>query len=154
MTYPLTKRDCFVFDIDGTIADCSHRQGYLKGGTKNWDAFNKGMPLDSVIKPTYRLMKLLQGNISLVLLTGREASPENYKATLDWLSTNEVPYTRLFMREHNDYRCDNIVKLELIKKVEENFNVIGIFDDRVKVVKMWRDNGYYVFDVNQTGEVF
>ena len=32
--------------------------------------------------------------------------------------------------------------------------VIGIFDDRPKVVRMWRENGFFVFDVHQTGEEF
>jgi histidinol phosphatase-like enzyme len=30
-----------VVDLDGTIADCSHRTHYVKGAVKNWDAFNK-----------------------------------------------------------------------------------------------------------------
>jgi hypothetical protein len=33
---------CYLFDIDGTLADLSHRLHYIKpaGGPKNWDAFS------------------------------------------------------------------------------------------------------------------
>jgi len=29
----------YIFDIDGTLADVSHRLHYITGETKDWDAF-------------------------------------------------------------------------------------------------------------------
>ena len=111
---------------------------------------------DEPINQTIELLRLVysSANYNVVLLTGREGSIGNRTQTEQWLINNKVPYDVLFMREEKDYRCDAIVKLELMKKVEEIYEVIGIFDDRKKVVDMWRKNGYYVFDVNQTGEIF
>ena len=34
--------DIVVFDIDGTIADNTHRQHHLMGDRKNWDSYNAG----------------------------------------------------------------------------------------------------------------
>lgn len=150
------KKRCYVFDIDGTIASCEHRRQWVKTKPQNWGAFNALMHKDGPINQTIELLRLVysNANYNVVLLTGREGSIKNRTQTEQWLIDNRVPYNALFMREDRDYRCDAIVKLELMKKVEQTYEVIGIFDDRKKVVDMWRENGYYVFDVNQTGEVF
>ena len=29
----------FIFDIDGTLADASHRLHHIQNGNKDWDAF-------------------------------------------------------------------------------------------------------------------
>jgi hypothetical protein len=30
---------CYLFDFDGTLADCTHRLHHIKGSRKNWRAF-------------------------------------------------------------------------------------------------------------------
>jgi hypothetical protein len=46
------------------------------------------------------------------------------------------------MRKHNDYRSDDIVKKEMyFEYIQPKYNVVCVFDDRDKVVKMWRDLG-------------
>jgi hypothetical protein len=48
----------------------------------------------------------------------------------------------LFMRGDDDYRPDEIVKRELYEEnVLGNYDVVGVIDDRSKVVKMWRELG-------------
>lgn len=150
------REKCFVFDIDGTIANCEHRRQWVITKPQNWNVFNSLMENDTPIIPTIELLRAItiSREFSVVLLTGREGSFENKFKTQKWLQKNGVLYDDLYMREHKDYRCDAIVKLELMKEVEQNYKVMGIFDDRKKVVDMWRQEGYYVFDVNQTGEVF
>lgn len=32
-----------IFDIDGTLADCSHRLHWIQSKPKNWNAFFAGM---------------------------------------------------------------------------------------------------------------
>ena len=52
------------------------------------------------------------------------------------------------MRDTGDGRPDNVVKLEIFdREVRERYNVVGVFDDRNKVVSMWRSLGLTVFQV-------
>lgn len=48
------KPKAYIFDIDGTIADCSHRLHFITGEHKNWDAFYDAClddaPINDVIK--------------------------------------------------------------------------------------------------------
>ena len=56
------------------------------------------------------------------------------------------------MRPHNNFTPDDILKQELMLKAQKELNfekddVLCIFEDRSKVVKMWRDLGYTCFQV-------
>lgn len=54
-----------------------------------------------------------------------------------------------------DTRCDTIVKREIYEEhIKDKYNVLFVIDDRVKVVDMWREQWLFVFDVNQTREIF
>ena len=68
--------------------------------------------------------------------------------TKDWLDFHQIKYDEIFMRPKNDYRKDNVVKLEIYNnKIKDNYNVIGCFDDRQQVVNMWREHGLLVYHV-------
>jgi hypothetical protein len=46
------------------------------------------------------------------------------------------------MRPKGDYRDDGVIKFELLQKIrEDGFNPTIAFDDRNRVVDMWRTNG-------------
>jgi hypothetical protein len=46
------------------------------------------------------------------------------------------------MRTEGDHRSDDIVKKEIYeKRIAPQYDVVIVFDDRDKVVKMWRDLG-------------
>jgi hypothetical protein len=46
------------------------------------------------------------------------------------------------MRTEGDHRSDDIVKKEIYeKRIAPWYDVVAVFDDRDKVVKMWRDLG-------------
>ena len=59
---------CFIFDIDGTIADCNHRVHHLSGRTKDWAAFNAAMTDDTPIDSTIEVMTALSFNFAIILL--------------------------------------------------------------------------------------
>ena len=81
--YPISTQ-CFIFDIDGTIADCNHRVHHLSGARKNWAAFNAAMVNDTPIESTIKVMNALSHNHAILLLTGR--SEETRDVTEAWLS--------------------------------------------------------------------
>jgi len=38
-----------IFDIDGTLADCTHRLHFIQGETKDWEAFFAAAKYDRAI---------------------------------------------------------------------------------------------------------
>ena len=92
----------------------------------------------------------------IVFASGR--NERTRAATVAWLDANGFwsVDSHLYMRKANDFRSDDIVKQEILK---EMISVWGckpdmVFDDRKRVVDMWRRNGIWVFDCNQSGKDF
>jgi phosphoglycolate phosphatase-like HAD superfamily hydrolase len=132
----------YVFDLDGTLADCSHRLHHIQNGKKDWKAFFAACFDDKPIEHMVDLFKDLcshHGNL-MIVCSGR--SDITKADTDDWLTKHDLIYDYLFMREEGDHRPDDVVKLEMLTKLR----VIGIeptmvFDDRNSVVNMWREAG-------------
>ena len=144
------KKEAIIFDLDGTIANISHRVHYLKdyenpdgswNKKSNWSKFHNSISEDIVVEPIKFMLNHLYSNfIDIIILTGRNDSVK--KNTVKWLKDNEVSYDHLIMRPKNDNRSDTVFKLEQLKKLEKNFKIHFIVEDRNRVVKMWRDKGY------------
>ncbi len=150
---PNKKNQAFIFDIDGTIADNSHRQSWVKSKPKNWAAYNATMDKDTLIVPTAKVFTALRSaNFNILVFTGREDTKK--ELTLQWLHDNNVYPDEIYMRKEKDYRDDAIVKSEMLDKVTDKYHIIGVFDDRPKVVRMWRERGLFVFNVLQNDEEF
>jgi len=145
-----------IFDIDGTLANIEHRRIYVQSKPRNWKAFNKAIPHDTPILQTTTLLELLyNAGHTILLASGR--GEETRQDTLDWLKKYNLDsyVTKLYMRSAKDMRSDDIVKREILAQIrEDGFEPFFVVDDRPKVVRMWREEGIFVFDVNQTGEEF
>jgi hypothetical protein len=57
-------------------------------------------------------------------------------------------YAGLYMRKAGDYRSDDIVKEEILDTQfkDKINNILCVFDDRPRVIRMWRRRGIPVFD--------
>jgi hypothetical protein len=146
-----------VFDIDGTVADIDHRLHHIKSKPKNWAAFDAAAKNDVVIKATRNLYfsLLYDSGHDLVFATGR--NERNRKQTESWLAANGFKgYVKLYMRNATDFRQDSLVKQDMLNLIIAEFGKKPdlVFEDRTRVVKMWRDNGIFVLDCNQTGEIY
>lgn len=130
---------CYVFDIDGTLADCSHRLHHIQKTPKDWLSFFAACCDDAPIKHIIRLARDLGECHEIVFVSGR--SDECRDATYAWLERH-VFTSPLYMRKAGDHRGDDIVKLELLKQIRaDGFEPIMAFDDRSRVVKAWRAAG-------------
>ena len=146
-----------VFDIDGVVADNTHRLHHIKQKPKNWKRFNELLPDDTLIKPTKTIYDALSASPynTIVFVTGR--SEDERKDTETWLGTNGFyKHDWLFMRRAKDYRPAPEVKREVLRKLE---NLYGqkpdmVFEDSPRVNAMWREEGIWVYDCNQTEEDF
>src|SRR3954469_9064306 len=76
-------KDCYVFDIDGTLADLSHRLHHIEKKPKNWRAFFAASANDKAIAHICDLARHLSKAKPVVFVSGRSA--EIRKETEDWL---------------------------------------------------------------------
>lgn len=128
-------------DIDGTIADMKE----CGRSPFDWPRVGEDTPHYDVIDFIKRVEST---GVQLIFLSGRDAvcRPE----TEEWLLEHVQPEgdLLLYMRPEDDGRGDEIVKPEMFwKYVGENWDVIGVVDDRQKVVDRWRSMGLRVYQV-------
>lgn len=133
-------KDIVIFDIDGTLTDCSERRVKL-AKTKDFDSFEASCGEDKPNIPVVRLFNALALSemFDLYLVTGRQ---EKYREiTEKWVEMHLAKKRRiaLFMRANDDNRCDTEAKLEMVKYIKDR--ILFVVDDRQKVVDMWRANG-------------
>jgi len=144
-----------IFDLDGTLADIETRRGISikENGKMDWDIFfdPNNISLDTPNRPVITMAKLLkESGHRIVILSGRSKVTKD--ATRDWLKQFDVPFDVLKMRPDNkEFKFmpdDQLKKLWLDQLFPNKDDILCIFDDRDKVVKMWRDNGLTCFQVN------
>jgi phosphoglycolate phosphatase-like HAD superfamily hydrolase len=132
-----------IVDLDGTVADLKHRLGYIKVKPKNYDAFFAGVYNDEVHRDIIFLVQALHdAGATIILASGRpEKTREN---TERWLveKAGLDCWVKLYMRQDNDFRPDDIVKLELLEQMrKDGYDPVMAIDDRQRVVDMWRAAG-------------
>lgn len=134
---------CYIFDLDGTLADLSHRLHHIQKSPKDWRAFfaYENVYEDGLITHVgWVYGSLRRAGNPTVIVSGR--SDECWEATTDWLAKHGVQYDKLYMRTAGDRRPDYQVKYDLLQKLKaDGWEPIMAFDDRDQVVQMWRDNG-------------
>jgi uncharacterized HAD superfamily protein len=143
------QRNCFVFDLDGTICNVSHRRQYVATKPRNWDAWNKGLTNDVPVVAVQKVFQALRNDqeVDLIIVSGRS---DDYKEqTIKWLTDNEIFYDEIYMRKYKDHRDDSVVKNEIADEIQKTHHILGVFDDRQRVVNMWVQRGIWVFDVGQ-----
>ena len=139
----------YIFDIDGTIADLTHRLPFILREPKAWDSFFMAAAED---KPIFEVISVARAlfdvDHKILMVTGR--SEISREITVKWLAKYRVLYEKLYMRAADDHREDNIVKSELLDKVLQDYPKVkigGAFEDRQQVVDMYRERGLRVFQV-------
>lgn len=134
-----------ISDIDGIIADCSHRLYWAKA--KLYDEFYSDMNVlkDEPIESGITFLKMLSGGLTsttrVVFCTGRNETCK--EATREWLhKKTRLDYDALYMRKNGDHRKSEIVKVELIEEIirsyiarGENINEIYYIDDDPNNIK-------------------
>lgn len=139
----------YIFDLDGTLALNEHRQYLVQGETKNWGAFFAACVNDEPNVPVIDTMHaLVEAGAEVRIWSGRSA--EVMAETQRWLSDHVgLPGVRLTMRLEGDHRPDDELKQLWLKELppRDLRRLVTVFDDRDKVVAMWRANGVPCFQV-------
>ena len=135
----------FIFDVDGVLADNTHRQGLLhqegKTARQCWKEFFLAGDNDPAYPDTLHLAKALQTyGFKILLLTGR--SGEYFTQLENWLMALEFLPDEIYMRSRTDFRKDWEIKEEAyLKLIAPRYKVLGVFEDNTACVKMWRGRG-------------
>ena len=133
-----------ICDIDGTVS--------LRNGRSPFD-YSKVK--EDTFDPRMRevLMKFINSHIPILFVSGREDIGDCRKDTEEWIEENLIGQYKeklsgrdwrwkLIMRGKGDHRGDEVVKKELYdNQIKPIYDILCVFDDRDKVVKMWRDEG-------------
>ena len=169
------KRGYVICDIDGTVADATHRMHFVKInpsicdcsvnlGTfkmehikdgcpikefkKDWKGFFEAMSNDTPRKDIIQTIRAeVVDGYDICFVSGR---PDTYKKiTIEWLDRHiGIEDYYLLMRKGTDKRPDDIVKFEILKTYFPKLEQIKhVFDDRPSVIRMWRAFGLDVIDV-------
>lgn len=150
MTTPL-----YIFDLDGTIALIHKRRHLVEGEKKDWRAFFAACvedePNNSVIDT---LLYLVSAGAEVRIWSGR--SSEVMEQTRAWLMEmlgQTAADIELCMRVEGDFTPDEILKAHWFDSMSthDRRRLIAVFDDRDKVVAMWRSKGVACFQVAPGG---
>lgn len=132
------EKPIVIVDIDGTIADGTHREGFLKGERKDWKSYFERCTLDSPIEFVIDMVRTLDWDHTICIVSGR---PDTYQfETMEWLDRYGVPYDYIFMRPGNLKSPDTEIKKAILDKMPK-YLVKAVFDDRPSVLEMWGEQG-------------
>jgi hypothetical protein len=139
-------KDVIIFDLDGTLALINHRRHFVENGNNDWKSFYLACVDDKPNFPVIRICNALATLHKIWIVSGR--SDEVSAETIKWLDDHNIIYDRIFMRKAGDYTADDIMKQKMIGRGDFTVdNILCAFDDRDRVVKMWRQNGIPCFQV-------
>jgi hypothetical protein len=126
------RSDVAVFDVDGVLADVSHRRHFL-AGRRDWTAFFAAAGDDEPLATGIELARAArERSLDLVYLSGR---PERLRAvTIDWCRRFDVPEGRLLLRPDRDRSPATDLKLRLLRQLTTAHRVVFFVDDDTEVV--------------------
>lgn len=139
---------------------------HVKTGKKwkpDWKAFYEACDKDEPIQPVIDILDrcirsfLFDGtnnpSLGIEIWSGRCESVR--KKTENWLRKYKLSGIPLKMRPIGDSTPDDVLKEKWLDEAfAEGKRIDFVFDDRPKVVRMWRKRGIFVFDCNQSGKEF
>lgn len=134
----LGLQPAIIVDTDGTVARMDGRSPY------DYSAVDTDLPVHEVIN----LVRYLSTDHYVIGVSGRpedKAGP----ATLAWWRQHGIPFDEFYFRpaERPDDR-DDLVKLDIFNEhIRDRYNVVGVFDDRLRVVRMWHALGLTTYRV-------
>lgn len=157
-----------IFDLDGTLALIEHRRHFIEGKDKNWNAFFEACDQDEPNWPVIAVLQALRERHPYIeIWSGR--SDLVLAKTLNWLAAHNIPIrlppaddqerlarkladpscrVTLRMRQEGDFTPDDELKMQWLEEVTVEGKLVEfVFDDRQKVVDMWRAKGIVCMQV-------
>jgi len=135
-------RPIAVIDIDGVVADVTHRLHHLDSRPKDWGSFFGAAVDDPPLAEGIRRVRQLLADHDVVYLTGR---PEWLRVDTErWLAAHDISGTELHMRRRGDRRPARQTKAETVRRLSRDRVVALVLDDDPEVVQALEDQGWPV----------
>jgi hypothetical protein len=136
-----------VFDLDGTIADISHRVHFVRGARPNWPAFFAACVDDVPNAPVVAALQAHRQAGHRVEVWSARSDIVRDETEL-WLQEAGIPAALLTnMRAAGDSTPDTVLKRHWLMQLHESERPDVVYDDRQRVVDMWRAEGLACFQV-------
>lgn len=154
----------YIFDLDGTLALIEHRRHFVERprGEQDWKGFFSACSGDYPNEPIIKVMESLRRFSDIWIFSGR--SDEARSKTVEWLTTHtsfaSYDFDAAFgaqdiltMRQEGDYTPDDALKESWLLSMldEDRKRLVAVFDDRDRVVQMWRKHGITCLQVADGG---
>lgn len=146
-------RPLYIFDLDGTLSLSHHRAHYLgnRDDPARWDKFYEACDQDPPNEPVLAIFLALAPVADRVIFTGRSNSVR--EKTLRWFEQHAGPDAldgvALRMRRVGDHSEDVDLKRRWFEDMAlaDRVRLLGVFEDRARVVAMWRELDVACFQV-------
>ena len=149
----MSKKRIFIFDLDGTLCNNSHRSWLVENGNKRWDDFFDLCLQDTKLEKNCKIFntvnylkthvesKTMDYNIEIWIWTARPK--KCFLDTKIWMKENlnfDLTEENSKFRQDNDRRPDYIVKEEFINSISESDikSICMIYDDKESVINMYK----------------
>jgi phosphoglycolate phosphatase-like HAD superfamily hydrolase len=142
------KQKAVVWDLDGTLADDRARAHHVEveqGRKRDWKSYFDAIDEDPPIAASMEILRALHAQgIRIIFLTGR---PEYTRPkTESWLEANGLTdYDHLLMRPEGEFRPAGMFKVDEIARLQEQYELVCAFEDRIDVADHLREAGVPVF---------
>lgn len=152
-----------VFDLDGTLADVRHRMHYIRPNPaidpvtgkkvkRRFDLFHEACVDDGLIGPVAYFYNRFTADplTTVVVLSGRDHA--TYDKTVDWFKRMNLHLPdELLLKQGDQHTPDIEQKRFQADRLEKKYGkpISMVFEDRARVVQMWKDRGTFVFNVEQ-----
>ena len=133
------KTPCYVFDVDGTLAQMQGRSPY------EWDRVDEDKYSFDVGFFAKLLNTYCYKHTEVIICTGRDF--KSLDKTVKWLTKKGIGYDKIYIREENDQRPDWLAKQEFWEKSCEEYYIMAMYDDRTQVVDHARRLGFKCYQV-------
>ena len=155
----------YLFDVDGTLLDISHRLKFIREKPKSWKAFRDPIQkrwAEPIVPIINIFNALLMAGHNTIIVTARTKDEEyDTRKTLEqWIPgspgipgmldpTEDMDYViPMYLRSNRDFRKDRIVKAEMLERIRmDGYRPKMVFEDRPSVINMWHEQGLVVGDV-------
>ena len=142
------KPKAIVFDIDGVLVKSDFllketEELELQGDLK-WDYFYNHLDRAEIIPQMELIYKSIRyGNPELYCLLCTARNVRSKENTLRKLAENQIACDGIYMRSECDLRSDTVVKCDLLKQIQEQYDIVAFIDDKEDNCNMAKSLGIF-----------
>ena len=139
----------FIFDLDGTVIDSTHRQGDT---LDDWRRLNtaRNVALDSPLPLLDQMRDAIDDDLDVIICTSRVMAGRDFR----WLDDHGIRGVTILCRDANDDRHCGFFKLHLLKDYADSIGYTWarfrrtsiMFDDSIDVQNTLKSVGLRVID--------